>query len=121
MRLTLLKGYPDFVGKRANFVGYGNGPASYTQYTPGTLGTNTPGTGGDPVALPLPNYYIDAIDNTAQNTVSGNYYAKAHASGIGARQTWTLRWYVTSSNAEVGAGVNLSVEQIQISGKCGQY
>jgi len=119
MQLTLLKGYPDFVGKRANFVGYGSGPASYATWTAGTAPAAS--TGGDSVALPLPNYYIDAIDNTGQNSVSGTYYVKAASSGVGPRQTWRLAWYVTATNAQVTAATNLSAEQIQISGKCGQY
>jgi hypothetical protein len=118
MQLTLIKGYPDFVGKRANFVGWGSGPASYTQFTAATAPAVA--TGGDPVTLPLPNYYIDAVDSGGL-TVSGTYYVRAIQSGVGARQTWRLVWYVTTGNAQVGAAVNLSAEQIQIGGKCGQY
>jgi hypothetical protein len=108
MQLTLLKGYPDFVGKRATFVGYGNGPASYSQTT------------GDPVAVPLPNWYIDAIDGTP-NSASGTYFVRAQPAGVGARQAWKLIWYLTASGAQVSNAVNLSAEQIQIGGKCGQY
>jgi hypothetical protein len=108
MLLTLLKGYPDFVGKRATFVGFGTGPTSYSQTT------------GDVVSLPLPNYYIDAIGG-APLSVSGTYYVRAQPAGTGARQAWTLHWYVTSTNNEVAAAVNLSAEKIQIPGNCGQY
>jgi hypothetical protein len=117
MQLTLLKGYPDFVGKRATFVGWGNGPASYSQYTAGIA--PAAGTGGDPISLPLPNYYIDAASGGM--SVSGTYYARATSSGVGPRQTWKLVWYVAGTNAQVAAAVNLSAEQIQIGGNCGQY
>src|SRR3974390_2700929 len=104
MQLTLLKGYPDFVGKRATFVGFGSGPASYTQLVQATAPATT-ATGGDPLTLPLPNYYIDAVDS-AGITVSGKYYVRAVSSGVGARQAWRLVWYVTTGNLEVGAAVN---------------
>jgi hypothetical protein len=117
MQLTLLKGYPDFVGKRATFVGYGSGPASYTQFTAATA--PAVGTGGDPVALPLPNYYIDTLGSAT--TVSGTYYVRPASSGVGPRQRWALVWYVTATNAQVAAAVNLSAEQLQIGGLCGQY
>jgi hypothetical protein len=118
MQLTLLKGYPDFVGKRATFVGFGSGPASYTQLTAVTAPAVA--TGGDPVAVPLPNYYIDSIDGPGL-TVSGTYYVRPVSSGVGARQKWALIWYVAATNAQVAAAVNLSAEQVQIGGKCGQY
>jgi hypothetical protein len=108
MLLNLLKGYPDFVGKRATFVGYGNGPASYSQ------------TGGDVVQFPLPNYYIDCITSSV-NSVSGTYFVRAQPAGTGARRTWGLYWYTASSGAPVGNGVSLAAEQVQIGGFCGQY
>jgi len=119
MQLTLLRGYPDFVGKRATFVGWGNGPASYVQMTAATAPAAA--TGGDPVSIGRPNYYIDSLDGGGACTVSGTYNVRAVSSGVGPRQTWRLVWYVTASGAQVGAGVNLSAEQIQIGGKCGQY
>lgn len=107
MQLTLLKGYPDFVGKRATFVGWENGPVSYSQTT------------GDIVTLPLPNYYIDAILGGV-NTVSGTYYVRPAPVGVGPRQTWTLFWY-TAAGASVANAVNLSAEKLQVGGLCGQY
>jgi hypothetical protein len=117
MQLTLLKGYPDFVGKRATFAGFGNGPASYVQFVAATA--PAAGTGGDPFTLPMPNYYIDALGGAT--SVSGTYYVRAVSSGVGARQKWVLVWYVAATNAQVGAGVPLSAEQLQIGGLCGQY
>jgi hypothetical protein len=108
MQLTLLRGYPDFVGKRATFVGFGNGPASYNATT------------GDIVKLPQPNYYIDAIESGAL-TVSGTYFVRAKPSGVGPRMTWALFWFSTAGGGAVSAGTPLSAEQIQIGGNCGQY
>jgi hypothetical protein len=107
MQLTLLKGYPDFVGKRATFVGWENGPASYNQTT------------GDVLSLPQRNYYIDAVGG-GYNSVSGLYYVRSQSSGVGPRMTWALKWY-TAAGVQVGNGVNLSAEQVQIGGNCGQY
>jgi hypothetical protein len=107
MQLTLLKGYPDFVGKRATFVGWGNGPASYSQTT------------GDVVTLQPVGFRIDALAGGV-NSVSGNFYVRSQSSGVGARMTWALYWY-TSAGVQVANGVNLAAEQIQVGGNCGQY
>jgi hypothetical protein len=113
MQLTLLKGYPDFVGKRATFVGWGNGPASYNQTT------------GDVISLPQRNYYIDAVAGGVNSInlttgVMGGFYVRAQSSGVGPRMTWALFWF-TPAGLPVGNGVNLSGEQVQIGGNCGQY
>lgn len=106
MQLTLLKGYPDMVGRRRIFCGYGNGPTSYA-------------TIGDPVIIPGYETYIDCVQGG--NTVSGTYTIDARPSGVGARQTWYLVWTVAATGAAVGAGTNLSAEQVQISAFGGQY
>jgi hypothetical protein len=94
MNLTLLKGYPDFVGKRATFVGYGNGPTSYA-------------LGGDTLNLPLYNYYTDALLGPAI-TVSGNYLVTPYPAYVGPRQVWKLRWSptytVTGENVALSLG-----------------
>ena len=93
MNITLLKGYPDFIGKRAAWAGFGSGPSSYA-------------TGGDPIALPLANYYIDTIFSSVY-TVSGNYQVIPIASGVGARQTWKLKWLpAAQSDADVPLGLS---------------
>jgi hypothetical protein len=107
MQLTLLKGYPDLIGRRLAFVGYGTGPASYSQTT------------ADPVTIPAFQNYIDFVQGDL--TVSGTYYVRATPAAVGARASWKLRWYVTSTNAEVGNGVNLSGESVQIGGFGGRY
>ncbi len=83
MQLTLLHGYPDFTGLRATFAGYGNGPSSYV-------------TGGDTLTLPLYEYYIDAVFGS-EYTVSGNYKVTPIPSGVGPRQTWSLKWSPTGA------------------------
>jgi hypothetical protein len=100
--------YPDFVGRRALFVGSGPGPTAYSQ------------TAGDVLSLNLPNYYIDAPCGTVQS-LSGTYYVVPRPVAIGARGGWSLYWYVTSSNAPVGANVNLSAETVQLGVICGQF
>lgn len=103
MQLTLLKGYPDIVGLRRTFVGYGNGPASYT------------GGDDDPITIPTYGFQIDAVFG-GMMSVSGTYYALAHPSGSGQSQTWNLQYYVSSTSAPVGAAVDLSAEVFQIAG-----
>jgi hypothetical protein len=103
----LLKGYPDFVGKRAIFVGWENGPKSYSQTT------------GDIITLPMPNYYIDAIVGGI-NSVGGVYQVRAQPVGVGPRQQWALFWYLAVGTS-VTNGTDLSAIQIQLSGFCGQY
>ncbi len=101
MLLTLLKGYPDFIGRRSALVGYGAGPSSYNQNT------------GDQIALPLLNWYIDSVEGTPMS-VSGTYFVRAQPSGVGPRQRWSLHWFVTSTGNEVSSLANLSAEQVQL-------
>jgi len=114
MQLTLLKGSPDYVGRRFIFAGYGNGPKSY-------VNTGANATSGDIVNSQALGFerYIDSI--TGDLAVSGTYYVHAQSSGVGARQTWRFRWFVTATNAEVANGVDLSAEQVQVSGMGGDY
>lgn len=107
MQLTLLKGYPDYIGKRFAWCGYGTGPTSYLQST------------GDPLAIPRFQNYVDScFEGTS---VSGTYFVRALPSAGGPRATWKLKWYVTSTGAEVANAVNLSAETVQLSGFGGQY
>jgi len=106
MILTFVNGYPDYVGYRQLFAGYGNGPASYV-------------TGGDPVTLQNNRRYIDVLFSAL--TVSGTYLVRGIPAAAGERQTWKVKWFVVSTGAEVGAAVNLSAETVQMGGFCGQY
>lgn len=93
MQLTFLQGYPDYVGKRFIFAGYGTGPASY-------LAT------GDPLPFPRYNNYIDIV--FPSRSISGAYLIEAVPSGYGSRQTWSLLWSgvagTVASLAIAGAG-----------------
>lgn len=89
MQLTLLKGYPDYVGKRFMWAGYGNGPSSYV------FGV------GDPIVLPRYENYIDSAFPAM--SVSGNYIVQPQPTGVGTRQTWNVRWLYTQAQ---GLGVD---------------
>jgi len=112
MQLTFLHGYPDYVGKRLIFAGYGSGPASY-------LAT------GDPVVLPRYGNYIDIIFSAL--SVSGNYQVTAQPSSFGARATWSLLWSgiaggvasVTAAAAGVGTGMTPGTYIINATGGTG--
>ena len=106
MQLTLLPGYPDLIGRRAAFVGYGAGPASYSQTT------------GDPISIP--GKYIDIVLEAAQDP-TGSYFAIARPSFNGPRATWTLHWYNSSNSTEVSNATNLSTYSLMIGGFYGEY
>jgi hypothetical protein len=77
MQLTFLHGYPDYIGKRFAFAGYGNGPSSYVAT-------------GDPIVLPRYDNYIDVIFSAL--SVGGAYEVKALPQSFGNRATQTLVW-----------------------------
>lgn len=93
MQVTFLHGYPDYVGKRFTFAGYGNGPASYV-------------AAGDPVVLPRYGNYVDIV--FPARSVSNLYAIAAAPTGYGPRQTWNLFWVTlagaVASLAIAGAG-----------------
>lgn len=107
MQLTLLKGYPDYVGKRFVFAGSGVGPAAYA-------------TGGDSLVFPAYEKYIDSIADT--HSLSGTYIVSARPSVTGtSRATWKLVWFVAATGVEVAATTVLSAESVQIMGYGGDY
>lgn len=75
MQLTLFQGYPDRVGRRFIWAGYGTGPLSYAAT-------------GDSLVLPLFNNYIDVA--FAALTDSGAYWVTPLPSGLGPRASWVL-------------------------------
>lgn len=108
MILTLLKGYPDLIGRRQAMVGYGSGPASYSQTT------------GDVISIPGYERYIDSVLSISQDP-TGTYIGQARPSAVGARATWSIHWYVVATGVEVANGVNLSAYNLQIplfTGEC---
>jgi hypothetical protein len=94
MLLTLLHGYPDLIGRKFAWVGYGNGPTSYV-------------TTGDPVSLPLPYTYIDAIFG-GTITVSGTYYVTPSISQIVTRPAWKLIWNYATAGSVASVAQNVA-------------
>lgn len=105
MQVTLLHGYPDRIGRRAAWVGVGNGPASY-------VGGNTP---TDQILVGVFQFQIDSVTDISISA-SGTYYAVAQPSVAGVRATWNLRYFTTATGAEVANGTNLSAQSFVISG-----
>ncbi len=101
-----LEGYPDYVGKRFNWAGYGSGPSSYT-------------TGGIDLVLPRYNNYIDLV--IPSTTVSGTYSVVGIPSVNNGRATWKLKWIVFATGAEVANAVDLSAERLRVGGFGGVY
>lgn len=108
MQLTFLKGYPDLVGRRRIYCGYGIGPASYSQTT------------GDVLTNPGYEQYWDDVFPTPQDP-TGTYYAQPRPSAVGGRATWSLHWFVVATGAEVANAVNLTTFSLQVGGFGGQY
>jgi hypothetical protein len=114
MQLTFLHGYPDYIGKRFAWCGYGTGPASYVGGS----------TGGDPVIFPRFDNYIDTIESSGILSTDGTYIAFAYPSAVGPRATWYLRYFAFTTagvGAEAANATNLSTKQFQISGLGGVY
>jgi hypothetical protein len=109
MKLTLLHGYPDYIGKRMAICGYGTGPTSYVQLA----------SGGDVVLAPRYQNYFDVLFPAMSK--SGTYIVYPFPTAVGARATWALKWVTASTGAEVSAAVDLSAEQVQLGGFGGVY
>jgi hypothetical protein len=107
MQLTLLHGYPDNVGRRHIWCGYGNGPANYQQATK------------DVLAAPRFQFYFDVIFPAL--TKSGTYIVYGFSTGVGARQQWALKWVTAATGVEVANATDLHLEQVQLGGFGGQY
>lgn len=106
MNITFLKGYPDRVGKRETFCGYGIGPTSYSQTTK------------DPLNFPVFQGYVDFIHSSI--SVSGTYALRWQPSIGGPRATWKATWIVLSTGNEVANAVNLSAETVMVAGLSGK-
>jgi len=109
MKLTLLKGYPDYVGKRTILCGSGVGPSSYTQLA----------SGGDVIQPPQFQNYIDVLFPAL--TLSGTYIVYPFPTAVGPRATWALMWVTRSTGAEVAGATDLSAEKVQLGGFGGVY
>jgi len=98
--------YPDFVGKRAIFTGYGTGPVSSSN------------TVGDVLSVALPSYYVDAFLDGA--SIDGLYTVIGFPTAITPRSPINL-FYYTKAGAQVTPGTNLSGSTFMISCFVGQY
>ena len=116
MILTLLHGYPDYIGKRWAFCGSGKGPKSYIQKT-GTA--TTAEGGGDPIQAVRFQNYFDVVFPAM--SLSGTYAVYPFPVASGARQTWALKWVTISTGTEVSAATDLSAETVQLAGFGGDY
>lgn len=106
--MTAREGFPDSWGAKRVTVIETVGPASYTQYT-------APSTGGQEVQV-NPAGGVKAVD-WAAGSVSADGVHRAEVvqieassvNGVTLGETQLiLKWYVVSTGAEVGAGVDLS-------------
>ncbi len=93
-------GYVDIWGKHGAAAIDHTGKASYV-------------TGGD--VLTASRYGLRSLDYVdGGESFSGTYYVRGRAIGTGNRTTYKAVWYVTATNAEVAAGVNLSAEKVKL-------
>ena len=116
MQLTFLHGYPDYIGKRFAFCGFGKGPKSYAVKTGSA---STAEGGGDVVQIPRFQNYFDIIFPAM--SLSGTYLVYPYPVASGPRQTWSLKWVTASTGAEVSAATDLSAETVQLGGFGGVY
>jgi hypothetical protein len=98
--------YPDFVGRRAIFVGTGVGPAAPSA------------TVGDPITLALPNYYIDAI--LQGSSTDGTTYFVAFPNAVGPRATWSC-FYYTKATPTAPITTDLSTKTFVVAAFVGQF
>jgi hypothetical protein len=114
MQLTYLKGYPDRIGKRFAFCGYGVGPTSYVGGA----------TGGDLIVLPTFDTYVDEIESSGVLSTDGTYIVFFYPSATGNRPSWKARWFAFTTagvGAEAANTTNLSTKNLQVSGLGGVY
>ena len=98
--------YPDFVGRRAIFVGSGVGPVLSSS------------TVGDPITLALPNYSIDAI--LEGSSTDGTTFIQAFPNAVGPRATWSC-FYYTAATPTAPIATNLSTKTFVVSAFVGQF
>ena len=109
MQLKICPGYEGGIstGQRQNWTYYGSGPASYSQ------------TNGDALVLPT-GVYLDSVTGCMDTTHT--YILYAYPSVVGTtRATWTWKWYVAATGAEVANGVNLSTFNVQFQATGGEF
>lgn len=98
--------YPDFVGRRAIFVGSGVGPAAPSA------------TVGDPITLALPSYYIDAV--LQGSSIDGSTFLVAFPNAIGPRATWSC-FYYSKATPTAPITTSLATTTFVVSAFVGQF
>lgn len=101
--------YPDFVGKRAIFVGTSAGPAAPT---------NAAAT-ADVITLALSNYYIDSVLSGASTDGTTFLIAFPYLS-TGPRATWKAFYFTVGTAAAIN-GTDLSSKTFVVSAFVGQF
>lgn len=91
MQLTFLHGYPDYIGKRFAFVGYGSGPTSLP-------------AAGDVISFPRYDNYIDHV--VGGTTPDGAFTTSAQPSAVGPRATWYLIWKFATAGSVASVAQN---------------
>lgn len=107
MILIMNPGYPDRIGKRFAFAGYGVGPASYNSTTK------------DVFALPGYQNYVDVLHGAV--SVSGTYIIRPIPTTVGNRNVWKISWIVLATGVEAANATNLSAEKVVLGGTGGTY
>jgi len=101
--------YPDFVGKRAIFVGTGAGP---------TAPTNSAAT-ADVITLALSNYYIDCV-LSGSSTDGTTFMVAFPYLSAGPRATWKAFYFTVGTAAPIN-GTDLSAKTFVVSAFVGQF
>jgi hypothetical protein len=84
MQLTFLQGYPDYIGRRFAWAGFGPGPSSYV-------------AGGDAISFPRFQNYIDTVEGSL--TPDGVYLVLGRPSAVGPRATWYAVWQFATTGS----------------------
>jgi hypothetical protein len=112
-----LDGYPASTGYQMQSVAGIQGPASYTQITPGTAPAVA--TGGQTIypnefGLKYFDYVSAGLSDTGINRVECIPGAPSNAGPSGACASYTLRWVVVATGAQVAGAVDLSSEYVRV-------
>ena len=107
MQITLFPGYPDLMGRRQAFVGYGAAPTTYSSSV------------GDQIVIPGYEKYIDCILEIPLDS-TGTAYGVAKPSFAGPRATWNIIYY-TAAGALVTTASQLAGLNFVVSGFFGEY
>ena len=110
-------GYPTPVGSSVMSIKGIQGPGSYTQITPGTAPAVA--TGGQTIqasdfGLKYFDFVSAGLTDTGINRVECIPGGRSNGAPKGACTSYTLRWVVVATGAEVAALVDLSSEWVRV-------